>query len=309
MCHEKEISWSLIRAGFPCVLLFTCLTATCVWSQGGTGTDGDGGLRISGQMGISSQWYSMESDPSFLISPRRPGNLHRFVMTPVLSAGELVMPVSIIFSSRQTNVVTFQAPVQNFSQFLQNPLNTFRVTPTYKWARGIIGSQVVNYSSLTTGDAKVFGASFELTPGDWTISAFAGTLRRAIEPDSLLRIPGSYARRFRAAKIGYGKEHAFHVYLNAAVMDDDEGSIGSPLLSHSPPQGWSGFAFPLRPQKGLAGSLQVGLPIGSSIQWKNEMAVSVFTRDKLAGLVDSLSGSPIGRWRMSQPLEIQPVSP
>ena len=204
------------------------------------------------------------------------------------------MPVSIIFSSRQTNVITFQAPVQNFSQFLQNPLNTFRVTPTYKWARGIIGSQVVNYSSLTTGDAKVFGAGFELTPGDWTISAFAGTLRRAIEPDSLLRIPGSYARRFRAAKIGYGKEHAFHVYLNAAVMDDDEGSIGTPLPLYSPPQGWSGFAFPLRPQKGLAGSLQVGLPIGSSIHWKNEMAVSVFTRDKLAGLVDSLSGSPIG---------------
>lgn len=245
-------------------------------------------------MSIASQWYSMESDPLLLISPRRPGNLHRFVMTPVISAGDFVMPVSIIFSSRQTNVVTYRSPDQSFGQFLQNPLNTFRVTPTYKWARGIIGSHVVSYSSLTTGDAKVFGAGFELTPGEWTISAFAGTLRRAIEPDSLLRIPGTYARKFRAARIGYGRDHGFHVYLNAAVMDDDAASIRVPPQPNPAAQGWPGAGFNLRPQQGMAASLDTGIPLGSFILWKTEVAASVFTRDKRSSLVDSLSGSPIG---------------
>jgi hypothetical protein len=235
----------------------------------------------------------MESDPLLLISPRRPGNLHRLALTPVLSAGDFVMPLSIIFSSRQTNVVTYRSPDQGIGQFIQNPLNTFRAAPSYKWAKAILGSQIVNHSSLTTGDIKVFGAGLELTPGKWSLSVFSGSSRRAIEPDSLLGVPGVYARRFRAVKMGYGKEDSFHFFLNGAYMNDDEGSIQGPVLFHPGFSPLTGSFFPVRPQQGIAASLQFGLPFGSSVLWSNEMATSVFTRDKRASLTDSLSGSPL----------------
>jgi hypothetical protein len=179
MCRKRKKFSQFFKIVLSGALFLTRLYSGEVWPQGNVGTAGSGGLQVGGQLGITSQWYSMESDPLLLISPRRPGNLHRFVLTPVFSAGEFAMPVNIIFSSRQTNVVTFQAPVQNFGQFLRNPLNTFRMAPTYKWARGIIGSQVVNHSSLTTGDAKVFGAGFELTPEDLIHNSPRPSLHRA----------------------------------------------------------------------------------------------------------------------------------
>ncbi len=154
----------------------------------------------------------------------------------------------------------------SFSQFLRNPLHTFRIAPSYKWIQADIGSQVLHHSSFTTGDTKLFGAGLALTPGKWNIAVFTGTSQRAIEPDSLRRIPGLYERRFKAAKIGYGREEAFHIALNAAYMNDDPAS-----LTHIPSA--------VRPQEGLATSLVLGIPLFRNILWRSEVAGSVFTRD------------------------------
>lgn len=232
---------------------------------------GAGGMQVSGQLGFNSQWYSMQSDAPELIYARRPSDLYRVMISPVFYAGDFRLPVTIVFSSRQTNTISFPAPEQTFSQFLRNPLNTFRLAPSYKWATATLGSQVLRHSSFTTGDVKMFGAGMELTPGRWSISVFSGTSQRAIEPDSLRRIPGLYERQFRAAKFGYGREDAFHVSLNAAQMKDDPAS-----LTATPPA--------VRPQEGLATSLVVGIPFFGNIMWRTEIAGSVFTRDTRAGL-------------------------
>ena len=229
---------------------------------------------LSGQLSLNSQWYHMNSDELSAVQPRQPGNLHRFMLTPTLSYGEFRLPVRIIFSSRQTNSVSMRAAHQGFQQFLQNPINTFSVSPSYRWARAVIGSQTVSHSSFTTGDAKLFGAALELTPGKWNFSAFHGTSQRVIKPDSILRIPGAFQRNFSALKIGYGQTGAFHVYINLAMMEDQKSSLEK--ATHK-----------LRPQEGLAASLVLGIPIGNYLLLTNEVALSFFTRDKNAATFNS----------------------
>jgi hypothetical protein len=229
------------------------------------------GVRVSGQLGFNSQWYSMQSDGAHFIYARRPSDLYRVMIAPVFHAGDFRLPVTIVFSSRQTNTVTFPAPEQTFTQFVQNPLNTFRFAPSYKWATATLGSQVLRHSSFTTGDVKMFGAGLELTPGRWTISVFSGTSQRPIEPDSLRRIPGLFERQFRAARVGYGREEAFHISLNAAHMKDDPASLTVTPLT-------------VRPQEGIATSLVVGMPLLRNVFWRTEVAGSVFTRDTRSGI-------------------------
>ncbi len=224
---------------------------------------------LSGQLSFNSQWYNIESTSGLEITPRQPGDLHRVMLTPTLSYGDFTLPVRIIFSSRQTNRISMQASHQSFNQFLRNPLNTFSIAPTYKWARAIIGSQIVGYSSFTTGDTRLFGSAIELTPGKWNFSAFYGTSQRVIQPDTLLNIPGAYKRNFTALKLGYGRESQFHLFLNMAMIDDDIASVSitSPTV---------------RPQQGASVSISGGFPIGKYLLWKNEVALSFFTRDKNA---------------------------
>ncbi len=224
---------------------------------------------FSGQMSFNSQWYHMSSDPENPVRPRQPGDLHRAMFTPTLTYGEFRFPFRVIFSSRQTNSTTLKAPSQSFRQFIQNPVNTFSVAPSYKWAKALIGTQSVRYSSLTTGNARLFGAAVELTPGNWNLSAFHGTSQRVIQPDSLLRIPGAFQRNFTAAKLGYGKENGLHFFFNLAVMDDDQGSLTETNSK-------------LRPKEGMAVSLTTGIPVGSYLLWKNEVAISYHTHDKRA---------------------------
>lgn len=236
-----------------------------IWGQSGSG------ISVTGQLGYNSQLYNMQSEGSLPVNPRRPGDLHRFMISPVFQAGDFRLPVSIIFSSRQTNAISMRLPDQNFGQFLRNPLNTFRISPSYKWVKLNVGSQIVNYSTLTTGDLKMFGAGFELTPGKWTIAAFSGIARQAIEADSLRRIAGQYKRQFQAVKAGYGNESAFHVFVSAARMVDDHEALPDLMAS-------------VKPQEGFAASLAFGIPFAGSLFWQTEVAGSVFTRDKNTGL-------------------------
>lgn len=255
------------------IVFFTCHDYRSSYAQEG--------IRLSGQMGFNSQWYSMQSDAAYMMDPRRPSDLYRVMVSPVLHAGDFRLPLTVVFSTRQTNTVGFHLPGQTFSQFIRNPLHTFRLAPSYKWASATLGSQVLRYSSFTTGDTKMFGAGVELTPGKWRIALFSGTSHSAVEADSLRRIPGRYERLFRAARVGYGRDDAFHIFLNAAYMKDDPASLATaPLL--------------LRPQEGLASSLVVGLPIMKRLMWRAEVAGSLFTRDTRSGVFQDSRLSELG---------------
>lgn len=225
--------------------------------------------KISGGLNLSSQWYSINSEGPDGIRPRQPRDLHRVMFTPTLQAGDFQLPVTVVFSSRQTNSISMQATSQSFAQFMTNPMNTFSIAPSWKWAKAVIGSQTVSYSDFTTGNSRLFGAAMELTPGKWTLAAFHGISQRAIEPDSLLRIPGAFQRNFTAARAGYGSPNGFQLFVNMAYMNDDPENV--PDASEK-----------LKPQQGLATSLVVAIPLGAYILWSNEAAVSFFTKDKNA---------------------------
>ncbi len=270
--HRKflQLSWLM-------VMIFSCVSGQVTDLNpdipGGLGSV-NSALRITGQFGYHSQLYNMQSTGGLPLNPRRPGDLHRFMINPVLQAGDFRMPVTMIFSSRQTSTISMQLPAQSFGQYMRNPLNTFSISPSYKWIKVHVGSQMVRYSDLTTGDLKMFGAGFDLAPGKWTISAFSGIARQAIESDTLRRIAGQYQRQFQAVRAGYGQSHAFHVFLNAARMKDD-----STTLLFRPAN--------LRPQEGVAASLVLGLPLSQSIIWHSEVAASIFTRDKRSAFYSS----------------------
>jgi hypothetical protein len=222
--------------------------------------------KLTGDIGLYADFYSMNSSGDSTIKPRRPGLLTRFLINPTFSYKDFSLPFSIMISPQQTNVVTPVGDPKNFMQFLQNPLNNVGIAPKYKWVQLLLGSQTPNYSELTLGNIPVFGAGINLTPGKFRFAFFTGTSQRAIEMDTARKIAGSYKRVFYSAKIGYGVEDSSHIYLIAAKILDDTSSIKSRPIE-------------VMPQSGVVTSVDYRINIGKQFYIKGEIAGSAFTRD------------------------------
>ncbi len=230
-------------------------------------------VSIRGSARLSADYYSMNPDPQGVVSARRPSPLYRLLFAPTISIYDLRIPISLILSSKQTNVTTPRASDQTFRQFLENPMNRISVAPQLGWARINLGHHVPRYSELTMGDMQIFGAGFDLRPDKFRVAAFRGTSQRAIEPALDLGTPGAFQRDMLAAHLGFGGRKSFRVGLTAVKMEDDINSI-------------EGGADHLRPEEGFSSSISFFVPIADLLFVDAEIAASVFTRDLRAAEVD-----------------------
>ncbi len=279
----------VLRRSLP-MLLFAALIANTatLWAQ----PDEQPKALLTGQASLTGDFYSLDSSPGEFLQPRRPSSLVRLVVTPTLTYGDLKLPLTLVLASTQTNVTTPRAPDQSLTQFIQNPMNRLSFSPEYKWVTVNLGTHIPRYSELTTGSQSAFGAGIDLHPGSFRFTAFRGTSQRAIEPDSVNRIVGAYARRILAGRMAVGSEDGVLFGLNAVRVEDDTTSI-TPQLRGG-----------LLPQEGITGSADIDMKIAKKITLKAEFAGSAFSRNlRSPEIADAEVVSPIMTVRESTRLD------
>ncbi len=229
-------------------------------------------LSISGTMGISYEGYGLNRSPNGWTgyNARRPWNQVRFNFTPNFKFSKnFSLPFNFNFAAIPTNFAGPYAGLakQNFSQFITNPMNNFGINPKYKWAELQLGTQYLNYSSLSTGDIGIFGVGFDLRPKNLLFKFFTGVSQQGVDfatgPPTVV---GAYKRKNWMAQIGTEKEGKYLFAFNIAKGKDEPNSAAPPPVT-------------IRPQEGVVLSLVSDLYLDHGFYFKAEGAQSTFTKD------------------------------
>ncbi|MEP6793329.1 MAG: hypothetical protein ABJB16_03310, partial [Saprospiraceae bacterium] len=246
---------------------------------------------LSGTLTLTSDFYTYSSTPDGSQRGRRPASLYRLLFSPTLKFGNAIsLPFHIVLTVPETNTSTPSVRHPTVIQFLQNPANAFGFSsfaPRIGWAQFNLGSYSPNFSPLTVGDQQLFGAGFDLRPGNFRIAANLGTSQRAIEPDTIRHIPGAYKRDMYMGRFAFGKEDGSILGVNLVYAKDVQSSlknnISSISLSHPLVNNLSVIipadTFRLRAEEGIVTSFDAKVKITNTISFKAEGALSSFTRD------------------------------
>ncbi|GAB2840580.1 hypothetical protein [Ferruginibacter profundus] len=231
---------------------------------------------VSGIMGVSYEGYGLDRNPAGWTgyTPRRPWNQVRFNFMPNFQFGKnFSVPFNINLAALPTNFAGPYSgyipggPKQNFKQWIANPVNNIAVNPRYKWAELQLGTQYLRYSELSTGDIGVFGAGFDLRPGQYRFKFFMGTSQPGINyfagPPN---ITGAFKRSNWMFQVGKEKEGKYEVAFNFAKGKDAITSSAPPPLT-------------IKPQEGFVTSLVTNIFFNKGWYVKIEGAQSVFTKD------------------------------
>lgn len=251
-------------------------------------------LSVSGMIEIADEYYGLNATPSSFngIRQRRPWNQVRFNFQPTFKFGkDWAIPVNLSFPLFPTNFAGPYAGVksaygegskQNFKQWLSNPSNNIGISPKYKWAQLLLGTQYIKYSDLSTGDIGVFGAGFDFRPKGYLIKFFTGTSQQGINyvpPPPTPGVTGAYKRMHYMFQLGKEKEGKYLFAVNFAKGKDDTGSIVSKPST-------------VNPEEGFVASLVSEVHFMKSWYVRLEAAQSYFTRD-LTQLTDTTGESSL----------------
>ncbi len=193
------------------------------------------GFSVSGTMEVTYEHYGLDAHPDSFrgVRPRRPWNQVRFNFQPTFNFGkDWSVPLNVSFPMFATN---FAGPYsglknQNFSQWLSNPANNLGISPKYKWAQLLLGTQYIKYSNLSTGDIGIFGAGVDLRPKGFLLKFFTGTSQQGINYVPAPPAPGvmgAYKRKHYMFQVGKEKEGKYLVALNFSKGKDDSSSVSS----------------------------------------------------------------------------------
>lgn len=241
---------------------------------------------ISGTAGVTYEGYGLTTNPGGygFYTPRRPWNLVRFNFSPTVTVGNFKLPFNFNFSPMRNNFSSppfgFGSlpgfPKQTLGQWLTNPMNSFGINPTYKWAELQLGTQYLKYSDLSTGDIGAFGYGFSLTPGKWRFKFFNGVNQQAFQPYTGAGTPppfvGAYKRVVTMAQIGMEKEGKYFAGFNIVKGKDVVNSITAPLTL--PP-----FTTPL-PASNFIVSFNTKFTTAKGWYGQTELATTLSTRDE-----------------------------
>ncbi len=131
------------------------------------------------------------------------------------------------------------------SQYTQPTFNQTSIHPRYKWVSTHFGSIACNYSSYTVSGHLFQGSAIDLTPGEFTFSAFYGRFQKAIPSTELTNYNNAqptYKRMGAGCKIGYNSDKVGHWNLVLFSAKDLANSITPPSIGELilPKQNWSG---------------------------------------------------------------------
>jgi len=258
---------------------------------------------VTGNVTLTADFYNAASADSAQ-SGRRPPSLYRLLFSPTLNFDDVLsIPLNIVLTAPGTNTLTPGVQHPTLAQFFESPANALgfsTLAPKIGWAQFYLGTQSPSYSPLTAGDVPLFGAGFDLTPGEFRFAFSIGTTQRAVAPDSTNNYTGAYRRDEYMARIAYGKEDSTFVGVNFVFAKDALNSLGNNNVSvitpaHSSPAD-STVIVPadtnrLQAQEGFVMSTNFQVLIEDGMYVSSELAVSSFTNDETAPAVP-LAGNP-----------------
>ena len=202
-------------------------------------------VSVTGSMGITYEGYGLTVHPhgSTFYMPRRPWNQVRFNIAPQIKIGNFSLPFNFNFATTPTN---FAGPFgglgalghQSLAQFISNPMNSFSISPKYKWAELQLGTQYLNYSELSTGDIGVFGLGFDLKPRMFIFKFFTGNSQQGINYSASPLVPGAYKRSNWMAQIGMQKEGVYKMAITIVKGKDAYSSVTTPPPLINPKEGF-----------------------------------------------------------------------
>ena len=211
-------------------LLIVCIISSICYSQGTFGP-----VRLQGSLNLSGEFYGVSG-----ILDRRPASTNRAILTPTL----------IIFDQIQ---LPFEIYIGSEGRGYLQPFNQFGVSPRlFGWLTLHAGYFSTRLSNLTFGDTRLLGTGIEMNPGIFRFSFIYGRSKRAIGPDSINNVLGTYSRKIIAVQLGLGSMASAYFNLNFLHAIDDSNSI-----KNAPPS--------IMPEENAVTSLQFGLPVYTHI--------------------------------------------
>jgi len=227
---------------------------------------------IAGTIGITYEHYGLIKYPETYsgFRQRRPWHQVRFNCLPTIKYGKWSIPVNFSFPVFATNFASPYTGIkdQSIKQWLSNPSNNLGVSPQYKWAQLLLGTQYIKYSELSTGDIGIFGAGFDLRPKGFLAKFFIGNSQQGINyvASPLPGTTGAFKRSHYMFQVGKEKEKKYLFALNFSQGKDHVNSVTTPPLT-------------VKPQEGFVLSLLADLYSKSGWYVKTEAAQSYFTKD------------------------------
>ncbi len=158
---------------------------------------------IRGNIGASTNFY--HSNEAFYSRPSFSWNVNGNFVAKI---NEVTLPFSFVVS---------QYNKSNVSPYIQAG-----ISPTYKWAKFLVGYRSINFSPLTYGGQTFRGIGVELNPKQFRFAAFYGRLNRAFNQDTSagrFRAP-QYSRTGYGFKIGVGNNTRFLDFIYFHSKDD-----------------------------------------------------------------------------------------
>ncbi|WP_284284502.1 porin family protein [Portibacter lacus] len=144
------------------------------------------------------------------------------------------------------------------------------ISPSYKWAKVLIGTRSMDFGKYSFSNYSFTGGGFELTPGNWNVSAFYGRLRRARVEDfqGINNVDPFFRRMGFGGKAGYedGKDK---VLVSVFKAWDDGASIVIPDSS-----------FNFFPSENVIVSAEIGKQISKRVDLEVHYSNSGFTDDR-----------------------------
>lgn len=187
---------------------------------------------------------------------RRQNFTWRIAGAPVIYSGDFKMPVFVSLS--------------NLDIKGGQPYNKISLVPTYKWFKGYLGHNRLDFSDYSLNGRTILGAGIEIKPSIIRFSAIAGRLNKSVELDitePVSTLSSNFNRWGYAIKAGLGSEkNNFDIVFFKAW--DDKSSFNIPDSGSN-----------VYPQENLVISFLTHHDITSKISFDLEVAGSGFTRN------------------------------
>lgn len=240
-------------------------------------------VKISGTLGTSYDYYGLSTNPNSpsFYNARRPWNMVRFNLNPLITYGDFKIPININISPTTYGFngiggywpPSIPRPKQTFGQWITNPINNIGINPSYKWAELQLGTQYLRYSPLSTGDFGVFGAGVSLKPGNFRFKFFHGISQQRQDPifTPAPGVLGIYKRYQTMAQIGFEKKDSYFAGFNIVRSKDVEDSILPIPAINKPPHP--------DPQEGVVVTFMLNLKNENGWFFNTELGNSYHSRD------------------------------
>lgn len=215
---------------------------------------------IHGNIGGSTTYYSSNE----VVSTRPPWSWNLYGnFTPTVYG--IAMPVSFV--------------VNQYGKSYTQPFGQFGISPTYKWARLLLGYRTIQMSPLVFEGQSFRGAGIELNPKLFRFAAFYGKLNRRVNEDTTSGrfAQPQYSRLGYGIKVGVGnKSHFIDLMFFHAKDDSSSATVINKGRFQSLENSVIGLSFKTTILKALV--------------WTADLGASANTEDISASKLDSIPG-------------------